>query len=81
MNISANGTAHDVAAGKSAIVHRIGCDAASMLPPPDPLELVKGGDMEGVAGSGPGTLFSSCRVNQYLSMPHKTNTSLRMEYE
>jgi hypothetical protein len=66
VNISSNGTGHDVAAGKSAIVHRIGCDAATMLPPLDPLELVKGGNMEAVAGSGPGILLSDHHSGPWL---------------
>jgi hypothetical protein len=52
-------TAHDVLVGKSAVVHRIGC-SAEMLPDPNhsPLELIHGGDFEGVAGSGPSLLRS-----------------------
>jgi hypothetical protein len=71
LNISAGqgadtGVAHDVAAGKSAIVHRIGCEALTMLPPPDARELVKGGDMEAVAGSGPGIILSDHHSGPWL---------------
>lgn len=45
--------------GKSAAVHRIGC-TAEMLPDPNasPMELIRGGDFEAVAGSGPSLLLS-----------------------
>merc|ERR1711879_341890 len=42
VNIS-NGVAKDVVAGKTAVVHRIGCDGSTMLPLPSVRELVKGG--------------------------------------
>jgi hypothetical protein len=52
-----NGVAHDVHVGKSAVVHRIGC-TPDMLPQPSPLDLIKGGNFEQFAASGPSLLLS-----------------------
>ncbi len=59
VNISAESIARDIIGGKSAVIHRIGCnDQGKMLPLPVKGELVKGGDMEQMTSVGPGQLLS-----------------------
>ena len=57
---SESGLATDILGGKSVSVHRLGCnDNGTMLPAHPPGELVKGGDMEAMADTGPGQLLSN----------------------
>ena len=60
------GVAYDILGGKTASVHRIGCDPDTMLPQQSTLDMVKGGNMEEVSGSGPGMLLSNHHTGPWL---------------